>query len=314
MLSYVIKRLAYFCVVMLVTATFAFLLMHLAPGDPATVMLGQDATEERLATVRHELRLDKPLYLQYFGWLGGCLRGDLGKSYYINKPVITIILERLPVTLAVATLSLVIAVFIGFPAGVIAAIYQNTVVDHVSMLIAFIGVAFPSFWLGLNLMLLFSVHLGWFPAGGYTAFSHNPLEAMRSIALPSFTLGFIQSALIARMTRGSFIDVLSQDYVRTARSKGLSEKSVILKHALRNASITIVTVVGLVYGELLGGAAILEIVYTLPGVGRLLIDEVMKRDYGVIQGVILFSALIYSAINLLTDLAYTYIDPRIKYE
>jgi len=314
MFGYIVRRIISFVLVLFLAATIAFVLMYFTPGDPATVMLGQFATEERVASLRQELGLDRPFYERYFTWFAGVLRGDLGISFRLNRPVTAILLKRFPVTLGIATFGVVISVLIGIPAGVLAAAYKDTWVDNFSMILAFTGASFPSFWLGLNLMMVFSVQLGWFPAGGYVSFTESFLGGLRSITLPAFALGFIQSALLARMTRANMVEILREQYIDTARAKGLTEQTVLLKHAFRNAVVPVITIVGISYGRLLGGAAILETVYTLPGVGKLLITAVNNREFMVVQGIIILAAFTYSLVNLVTDLVYGLFDPRIVYK
>lgn len=313
MIAYIARRLIALLPVLLIVATVGFFLIYLTPGDPAAVMLGPDATTEELNELRRVMGLDQPLLVQLVRWYYRVLQGDLGHSIFLNRPVLQAIYERLEPTVLLTLLSLAVAVAIGVPAGIIAAVRRNTWIDQLSMGIALFGVSVPNFWLGINLILLFSVYLGWFPVAGYVPLDQSVSGAIRSLVLPAVTLGISASALIARMTRSSMLEVLGQDFIRTARAKGNEEIRVIFRHALRNALIPTVTVIGLAIGGLLAGAVVTETVFAIPGVGRLVISSVMRRDYPVVQGVLMFIAVIYVIVNLLTDILYVYLDPRVKY-
>ncbi|MDR7481461.1 MAG: ABC transporter permease [Armatimonadota bacterium] len=313
MLGYIVRRLLALVPVLLIVATVGFFLIYLTPGDPAAVMLGPDATQDDLATLRRIMGLDRPLLVQLGRWYSRTLRGDLGYSIFLQRPVLQAIVERLEPTLLLTTFSLAIATAIGIPAGVVAAVRRNSWLDQVSMGVALFGVSMPNFWLGLNLILIFSVWLGLLPVAGYVPVGQSLAGALRSLVLPAVTLGFSGSALIARMTRSSMLEVLGQDFIRTARAKGNEERRVVFRHALRNAMIPTVTVIGLAMGGLLAGAIVTETVFALPGVGRLVISSVLRRDYPVIQGVLIFIASIYVLVNLLIDVLYVYLDPRVKY-
>jgi peptide/nickel transport system permease protein len=314
MKKYIAKRLWSLVPVMFVVATLVFFLVHLTPGDPASVILGPDASQEAVAELRARLGLDKPLPVQFVRWFGQVVQGDLGESIFLRRPVTQAIVERLEPTLLLAGLATVFAVVIGIPTGVLAAVYRNTWLDRLFMSISVFGVSMPNFWLALNLIFLFALTLAVLPVSGYVPLRDDPLMTLRFLLLPSFSLGFPQSALIARMTRGSMLDVLSQDYVKTARAKGLSEQLVIYKHALKNTMITVITVIGIVLAITLSGSVVIETIFGLPGVGRLIINSVLRRDYPVIQGTVLFIAATYVLVNLLIDLLYVYLDPRIKYQ
>jgi peptide/nickel transport system permease protein len=314
MKKYIAKRLWSLIPVMFVVATLVFFLVHLTPGDPASVILGPDAPQEAIAELRARLGLDKPLPVQFVRWFGRVLQGDLGESIFLRRPVTQAIAERLEPTLLLAGLATLFAVIIGIPAGVLAAVYRNTWLDRLFMSVAVFGVSMPNFWLALNLIFLFALTLALLPVSGYVPLGDDPLMTLRFMLLPAFSLGFPQSALIARMTRGSMLDVLSQDYVKTARAKGLSERLVIYKHALKNTMITVITVIGIVLAITLSGSVVIETVFGLPGVGRLIINSVLRRDYPVIQGTVLFIAASYVLVNLIIDVLYVYIDPRIKYQ
>jgi peptide/nickel transport system permease protein len=314
MKTYLAKRLWSLVPVMFVVATLVFFLVHLTPGDPASVILGPDAPQEAIAELRARLGLDKPLPVQFVRWFAQVLQGNLGESLFLRRPVTQAIAERLEPTLLLAGIATVFAVIIGIPTGVLAAVYRNTWLDRLFMSISVFGVSMPNFWLALNLIFLFALTLAILPVSGYVPLRDDPLMTLRFLLLPAFSLGFPQSALIARMTRGSMLDVLSQDYVRTARAKGLSEQLVIYKHALKNTMITVITVIGIVLAITLSGSVVIETIFGLPGIGRLIINSVLRRDYPVIQGTVLFIAASYVLVNLLIDLLYIYLDPRIKYQ
>ncbi len=314
MIVYVLKRLAGVVPVLILVAVGAFLLVHLVPGDPAMVMLGSDATPQQIQSLRAQMGLDRSLPEQFVIWVGQSLRGNLGESFFLGRPVTQALMERLPATMQLATVSLVISLLIGIPAGIVAAVRQNSWWDQAVMVAAMAGISIPSFWLGLALILLFSVQLGWLPSGGYVPISEDLWGGLRILILPSISLGLMQAALIARMARSSMLEVLRQDYVRTANAKGLAWGRVTLKHAFKNAMVPVITTVGTAFGVLLGGAVIVEIVFTYPGLGRLVVLAVQRRDYPLVQGALLLTSVIYVAVNLAVDLLYSVFDPRIKYE
>ncbi|MFO7772663.1 MAG: ABC transporter permease [Dehalococcoidia bacterium] len=306
MSQYIIRRLLITILLLLVITVIIFAMVRLVPGDPAVLMAGQGATQEQIEITRARLGLDKHPVEQYVIFMGNLLRGDMGVSTRTSKPVSEEIMGRLPNTVRLAGAAMLIAIVFGVSAGVVAGIKRNSVFDYSSMLLALFGLSMPVFWLGLMLMLLFSVHLGWLPAtGAYT---------WRHLILPAFTLGVASTAIIARMTRSSMLEVVRLDYVRTARAKGLTERLVILRHALKNALIPVVTVIGLQMGILLGGAVLTEIVFAWPGIGRLLVNALLARDYPVIQGVVLVIAAMFILVNLVVDIIYVYLDPRIRYQ
>jgi peptide/nickel transport system permease protein len=313
MLAYVIRRVLLTIPVMLLVATGVFLLLHLTPGDPVGVMLGSDASEGRRLEVRHQLGLDDPLPTQYARWLGRVVRGDLGRSIFLDKPVTAALLERVQPTLLLALLASLVALTLGLPTGVLAARRRGTWLDLSSMGAAMIGISMPTFWLGLNLILIFAVWLRWLPVAGYQPLSSGVWSSLRYLILPSLTLGAAQAALLARMTRSMMLETLNQDYVRTARAKGLTERSVVLRHALRNACIPLLTVVGLTFAVLMGGAVVTEQIFNIPGIGRLLIQAIGRRDFPLVQGAVLIIAAVYVLINLLVDLLYAVVDPRIRH-
>lgn len=311
--AYFLKRVISLIPVLLIVMTVDFLVIHLIPGDPAAVMAGPNATLSDIARLRSLLNLDLPIHVQFLRWMGRALRGDLGDSLFLGRTVTRAMWERAEPTLLLTTYGLLVAVAIGMPLGLAAAVRRNTILDRGFMLLAVLGVSIPTFWLGLIFIYAFAVNLRWLPAAGYASLSDGFGANLRYLILPALALGLNQSALVARMTRSFMLEVLSEDYIRTARSKGLGESLVILRHALRNVLVPTVTVVGLIFAVLIGGAVATEIVFNIPGAGRLLIDSVLRRDYPVIQGAVLYIALAFVIINLVVDMLYVVIDPRIKY-
>ena len=314
MLPYVVRRLLAVIPVMAVVMTVVFLLIHLIPGDPVSVMLGPDATPAQIEATRRSLGLDRPLPEQLLGFYARVLRGDLGQSYFLDRPVVTAILERAEPTLMLMACALLVAVIIGVPSGIVAAARRGSVWDRALMLGSLLGVCIPGFWLSLNFIYLFAVRLGWLPAAGYASVATDPMAALRYMVLPAVSLGFNQSALIARISRSCMLDALQQDYVRTARAKGLPDRVVTYVHAFRNALVPVVTVIGVTTAVLIGGAVVTEIVFNIPGLGRLVISAILRRDYPVVQGVVLVTAAVYVLINLVVDILYAFIDPRIRYD
>ncbi|MDR7387844.1 MAG: ABC transporter permease [Armatimonadota bacterium] len=306
MWRYVLKRVLLALPVLLGVSVVVFVAIRLIPGDPAQIMAGQAATEEVVRQIRQSLGLDQPLPVQYLYFLRNVVRGDLGRSLFNGAPVVEELGQRFPRTVRLALASIAVASLIGVPAGILAATRHLSWLDTLVMLVALVGVSMPVFWLGLNLILVFSVRLQWLPAFGY--------ETWRHLLLPSVTLGAASAAIVARMTRSSMLEVLGQDYIRTARAKGLAERVVVNRHALRNALIPVVTVLGLQLGTLLSGAVLTETVFAWPGIGRLLVDAVLARDYPIIQGATLLIAATFVALNLAVDLLYGLLDPRIRYE
>jgi peptide/nickel transport system permease protein len=314
MLPYVLRRLGTMVPVILVVSVVVFSLIHLTPGDPVAIMLREEADPATAAALRTALGLDRPLPVQYLVWLGRVARGELGRSIRTNQPVSEAILQRLPVTLSVAGAATLLALVIALPAGIVSAVRRNSAADVAGTLVALSGVSLPNFWLAILLIFLFSVTLGWLPPLGWVSPARDLWGGLRSLVLPAITLGTAMAAVVMRMTRSSLLEVLQLDYVRTARAKGLGAPAVLLRHALRNALVPVVTVVGLQAGALLGGAIITETIFALPGVGRLLVDAIFQRDFPVVQGVVLFLALNFLLVNLLVDLAYAGLDPRIRYD
>ena len=314
MTAYLVRRVLAVIPVMVVVVTVVFLLIHLIPGDPASAMLGPDATPAQIEATRRQLGLDRPVYHQLLKFYGRVLQGDLGHSYFLNRPVAAVLWERTEPTLLLTISALLVAIAIGVPSGIIAGAYQGSVWDRTLMLGALLGVCIPGFWLSLNFIYLFAVKLAWLPAAGYTSMLVDPRAALRFMVLPAVSLGFNQSALIARIARSCMLEVLQQDYIRTARAKGLREGVVIYLHAFRNALVPVVTVIGITMAILIGGAVVTEIVFNIPGLGRLVISAILRRDYPVVQGVVLVTAAAYVLINLGVDMVYAFIDPRIRYD
>ncbi len=290
-----------------------FLMLRLTPGDPVTIMLGEDADPATVVQIRHDLGLDDPVPVQYIRWTADVLRGDLGRSIRTHEPVLRSIADRLPATLELSAFGLLVALAIGVPAGVVSATRPGTWLDRIVSVGAFAGISVPSFFLGLLLILFFGLRLGWFPTSGFAPPDRDPLLNLRLLVLPSITLGVGVAGVIARLTRSSMLDVLGREYVVTARGKGLAERLVIRRHALRNALLPVVTIVGLQVGALLGGAVVTEVIFAIPGVGRLLVANIFAHDFPVVQGVVLLLGMVRLAANLLTDVAYAYLDPRITF-
>jgi peptide/nickel transport system permease protein len=310
---YVVRRLLALVPVMLVVATVAFVLMHLAPGDPASVIAGPYAAPEDVARLQRQLGLDQPLPVQLGRWYWRLLQGDLGTSIFLRRPVVEAILDRAEPTLLLTTAATLVAVLLGVPAGIVSARRHGRLVDQVLMVGAVLGASVPNFLLGLLMILVFAVWLGWFPVAGYVPLEAGPWRTLRSLVMPAVALGLVQSALIARITRSAMLDVLREQFITTGRAKGLREGKVVHKHALKNAFVPILTVIGISFAVLVGGAVVVEQVFNIPGVGRLIISAVLRRDYPVVQGVVLVVGAIYVVINLLVDLAYLLVDPRIRY-
>ena len=314
MKTYIARRLLALIPVALVVATVSFVLIHLAPGDPASVIAGPDATADDVERIQRQLGLDAPLPVQLVRWYGRLVQGDLGQSIFLRKPVTEAIVDRVEPTLLLTLFAIAIAVVIGVPAGVLSARYHNTATDQVLMVIALLGVSIPNFLLGLLFILCFSVWLGWFPVAGYSPLEYGWAKTLRSLVLPGFALGLVQSALIARIARSSMLDILREQFITAGRAKGLAERAVVYKHALKNAMIPTVTIIGISFAILISGAVVVETVFNIPGLGRLIISAVLRRDYPVIQGVVLCIAFLYMLINLVVDLSYVLFDPRVRYQ
>jgi peptide/nickel transport system permease protein len=314
MIRFILRRLLASVPVLLLVSLITFGLLWLVPGDPASMFLDAGATAEALDRVRRELGLDRPFLVRMGQWYMRLLQGDLGQSLLLNRSVVDAILERLPVTLSLTALAFIVSVLLGVGAGVVAAVRHGRLADQGMMTLALIGLSIPEFWLGLVLIWLIAVLVPIFPAGDYVPFTTDAWQWARHIALPTFSLACVQMGFVARMTRSSMLEVLGQDFVRTARAKGLPEPYVVVRHGLHNAMVPIVTVMGIMVGALLGGAVVTEQVFSIPGLGRLIIGAVLSRDFPVIQGGLLFLALIYLAVNLVVDLLYAAIDPRVRLE
>lgn len=313
MLAYVIRRLLSTVVVMAIVAIFVFLLLHLSPGDPAAIIAGDNATSEQIDAIRQKLGLDDPLPVQFIRWVSHVVQGDLGISIFSNEPVLKLVGQRLEPTVSLALTTLLVAVTLAVTFGVIAAWKAGTWVDRLLMVISVVGFSVPVFVVGYLLIYLFAIELRWLPVQGYTPIAEGLGGWARNLVLPSVALGLAYVALIARITRASMLDVLSEDYIRTAKAKGVANNSMLLKHALKNAGVPIVTVIGIGVALLISGVVITETVFNIPGIGRLVVDAIAKRDYPIIQGVILIFSGVYVLVNLLVDLSYTLIDPRIRY-
>ncbi len=313
MYAYIARRLLATLPVMAVVGIAVFLLLHLTPGDPAVVIAGDYARPEDIEKIRENLGLNEPLHIQFFSWVGALLSGDLGTSIFSNLPVAKLIGQRLEPTLALAIATIIFAILVAVPMGVIAAWKAGTMTDRVIMVFAVLGFSVPVFVIGYAMMWLFSITLGWFPVQGYKPIAEGFWPFLRSITLPTVALGIIYVALIARITRASMLEVLTEDYMRTARAKGLDNNALLIRHALRNASVPIVTIIGIGIALLIGGVVVTESVFNIPGLGRLTIDAVLRRDYPIIQGVILIFSGAYVIVNLAIDLSYTVLDPRIRY-
>lgn len=311
--TYVVKRVLLAIPTVLGALTLVFFALHLMPGDPARIMLGEWVTPEALEALRHQLGLDRPLYEQYFSFLGQYLRGDFGRSLTTQRVIIGEILQRMPHTLVLAVAGMSLAVVIGLPVGVLAAVYHGRFWDRLIMGAALLGFATPGFWLGILLILVFSVKLAWLPAVGTPSFD-NLGAMLRHLIMPAIALSARPMALIARLTRSTMLGVIREDFVRTARAKGLSERVVMYRHVLRNALIAVVTIIGLNFGTLLGGAVLIETVFARPGLGKLTVDAILARDFPTVQATTFLVAVLFVIINLLTDLVYAYIDPRVKYQ
>ena len=312
MLNYLINRLATIIPTLFFVSILIFGLQQLLPGDPAMILAGEERDPTVIAHLHQKLHLDQPLPIRYFYWAGGVLTGDLGESVRIQKPVLDLIVEKLPVTLELAILAIVVALTIGITAGIISAVAKDTVWDYAANVFALWGLSTPNFWLGIMMILLFSVTLGWLPASGYVSPFDDLKTNLASMIMPAFVLGNAIAAVLMRHTRSAMLQVLNADYVRTARAKGLDERVVVLKHALRNALTPVITLGALEFGTLLSGAVLTEQVFTIPGFGKLIVDAVFNRDYAVVQGVVLCTATAYIALNLIADLAYFLVNPRLR--
>jgi len=312
MLNYLLHRLATIVPTLFFVSVLIFGLQQLLPGDPAMILAGEERDPTVIAHLHQKLHLDEPLPIRYLYWAGGVLKGDLGESVRIQKPVLELIVEKLPVTLELALLAILIALTIGITAGIVSAVAKDSVWDYAANVFALWGLSTPNFWLGIMLILLFSVTLGWLPASGYVSPFEDLKANLAAMIMPAFVLGNAIAAVLMRHTRSAMLQVLSADYVRTARAKGLDERVVVLKHALRNALTPVITLGALEFGTLLSGAVLTEQVFTIPGFGKLIVDAVFNRDYAVVQGVVLCTATAYITLNLLADMAYFLVNPRLR--
>jgi len=312
MLAFIGRRLLIAIPTIILISIFVFTLQKLLPGDPVLVMAGEERDPAVLEYLREQYRLNDPILVQYFTWIGNALRGDLGISLRTQQPVLELIGQKLPVTIQLAVMALIIAIVIGIPAGVLSAYKKGTWIDWVANLVALSGLSVPNFWLGIMMILLISVKLGWLPASGYQPFSDDPIESLRVMLMPAFVLGTGIAATLMRHTRSAMLSVLGSDYIRTARAKGLAERVVLVKHALRNALVPIVTVTTLLFGELLAGAVLTEQIFTIPGFGKLVVDAVFNRDYAVVQGIVLCTGVAFIFMNILADVAYRILNPRMR--
>lgn len=312
MLDYIIKRILSLIPVLFVVSVVIFLIIHITPGDPASIILGQEATQEQIDALREQLGLNQPVYEQYLSWVGGVFKGDFGTSIFMKQSVLSAIFEHLQPTLSLAILAQVISLFIAIPLGIAAANRRGSLADSSIMGVSLMGMSIPSFLLGLFLLLLFGVQLGWLPVAGYKPLSEGFITHLKYLIMPAISLGAIQAALIARMTRTSMLEVLNTNYIKTARAKGVKNRKIVYQHALRNAFLPILTVIGQTFGTLIAGAVVTETIFNIPGIGQLIINSVERRDYAVIQGVVLFVTFAYVFLNLLIDLLYGIIDPRVR--
>jgi len=312
MVAYIVKRLLVAIPTILIISIFVFSLQKLLPGDPVLVMAGEDRDPQTMEYLRERYHLNDPVPVQYLAWLGSAVQGDLGISLRTSQPVLHLIAQKLPATIQLAVMAIVIAILIGVPMGILAATRKNTVLDYVANVVALSGLSIPNFWLGIMLILLVSVKLGWLPASGYQPFFESPLRSLETMIMPAFVLGNALAATLMRHTRSSMLSVLNSDYIRTARAKGLPERAVVLEHSFRNAMLPIITIGALLFGELLAGAVLTEQIFTIPGFGKLIVDAVFNRDYAVVQGVVLCTAIGFIIMNLLADILYVLLNPRMR--
>jgi len=310
----ILRRIAGAIPVVLLVTLITFGLMRLIPGDVSAALAGVSATPAEREQIRHNLGLDQPVQVQLVRWYSDLLHGDLGRSLFLGKPVTQATFERLPVSLSLSAYSLVLTLLLGLGSGILAAMRQNSWVDQAAMMFAMLGISMPNFWIGLMMIVLFSVHLGWLPTGGYIPIEQDFVGWLRTATMPAVSLALLQVGLLARITRSTMLEVLRQDYVRTARAKGLPHYLVIGKHALANAMIPIVTVVGIIVSLLISGSVVTETVFSVPGVGQLLTSAILNRDYPMIQGALLFVTLLVVGINIAMDIAYAWLDPRVRYD
>ncbi|OYU48090.1 MAG: peptide ABC transporter [Rhizobiales bacterium PAR1] len=312
MFSLIARRLVQLLPTLIIVSILIFGLQHLLPGDPATIMAGEERDPEVIAQIRAQYRLDQPIPVQYFAWVKGVLVGDLGESMRLKQPVSELVAQKLPVTLQLAAMAMVIAILIGIPAGIISAVKKDSWLDYVVNVVSLWGISTPNFWLGIMMIFLFSVHLGWLPASGYVSPFIDPWMSFKTTIMPAFVLGNAIAGVLMRHTRAAMLQALGSDYVRTARAKGLFEPRIILHHAMRNALTPVITLGALEFGTLLSGAVLTEQIFTIPGFGKLIVDAVFNRDYAVVQGVVLVTSATYILLNLLADIGYILVNPRLR--
>ncbi|WP_284179591.1 ABC transporter permease [Rhabdaerophilum sp. SD176] len=312
MFALISRRLLQLVPTVIIVSMMIFGLQQLLPGDPATIMAGEERDPEVIEQIRKQYRLDQPIPLQYVYWIKGVVSGDLGESMRLKEPVSRLVAQKLPVTLQLATMAMLIAILIGVPAGIISAVKKGTAWDYLVNVISLWGISTPNFWLGILMIFLFSVHLGWLPASGYVSPFEDPWQSLKTTIMPAFVLGNSIAGVLMRHTRAAMLQALSSDYVRTARAKGLGEKRVILAHAMRNALTPVITLGALEFGTLLSGAVLTEQIFTIPGFGKLIVDAVFNRDYAVVQGVVLVTSATYIILNLLADIGYILVNPRLR--
>ncbi|ADY66194.1 ABC transporter permease [Agrobacterium genomosp. 3] len=309
---YIGKRLLVAIPTLLIISIFVFSLQKLLPGDPVLAMAGEERDPATIEFLREKYRLNDPVPLQYINWLGGVVTGDFGISLRTNQPVLELIGQKLPVTIQLAVMAMFFAMVIGIPIGILAAVKKNTWIDYTANIVALSGLSIPNFWLGIMLILLVSVKLGWLPASGYESIFVDPVRSIETMIMPAFVLGNALAATLMRHTRSAMVAVLSSDYIRTARAKGLSPREIILSHSFRNALLPVITLLALLFGELLAGAVLTEQIFTIPGFGKMTVDAVFTRDYAVVQGIVLCTAVGFILMNLLADIAYVLLNPRLR--
>jgi peptide/nickel transport system permease protein len=300
--------------ILLIVSLITFGMVHLIPGDPAAAIAGLSATPEQITNIRRDLGLDEPLPTQLWHWYANLLHGDLGRSLLLGQPVTQATMQRLPVTLALSAYALLLTLVLGLPSGIVAALRQNTWIDMVAMVLAMLGISLPSFYLGLLMIILFAVDLRWLPTGGYIALTDDPVGWLATSTMPAISLALLLAGLLARITRSTMLEVLRQDYIRTARAKGLPDRTVVLKHALANALIPITTVVGIIVSLLISGSVVVETLFSIPGIGQLLTQAVLNRDYPMVQGGLLITTALLVLVNIVVDVCYALLDPRVRYD
>jgi peptide/nickel transport system permease protein len=309
-----VRRLLGALPILLIVSLITFGMIHMIPGDPATAIAGMSATAEQIANIRRDLGLDQPLLVQLWAWYSNLLHGDLGRSLLLGQPVVQATLQRLPVTIALSAYALVLTLLIGLVSGIVAALRQNTWIDQAAMIIAMIGISLPSFYLGLLMIIVFAVDLRWLPTGGYIPLTADPVGWLATSTMPAFALALLLAGLLARITRSTMLEVLRQDYIRTARAKGLPSRTVVLKHALANALIPITTVIGIIVSLLISGSVVIETLFSIPGIGQLLTQAVLNRDYPMVQGGLLITTALLVLVNIAVDVGYALLDPRVRYD